>query len=467
MGKQLVVNPVTRIEGHAKIILDLDDQDQVLQGHLQVIEIRGFEKLLEGMELFKMPLITARLCGVCPAAHHLAAVTAIETGLGIQAPKDAELLRELLYAGHMLHSHALSCFVLAGPDLLLGIDADPKIRNIFGLLQLAPETAKKALRLRTIGQRIVETVGGRGIHPVTAIPGGMTSRPEAKDLATMAEWGGEALTLIGELSGVIREKLAGMEELRQTLPLTTPALALCDQGMHSFLKGDFVVGDTRGQKRTIPVAAYHEHLIEHVMPSSYMKAVRLRGEPEQSYHVGPLARLQVNDKISSPKAQEALTAFRAGRAAQPSALDYVEARLVEMLHTAERIAAIAGGELGSGPLQVPAEARAGRYIGAVEAPRGVLIHDYGTDQEGKILSANLIVATQNNYDAIDGTITNIARHYLPRGDNNLLLNGMEFALRCFDPCLSCATHVFGRMPLEVQLYRRGERVDTIARRSEP
>lgn len=466
MGRQLVVNPVTRIEGHAKIILDLDDQDQVRQGHLQVIEIRGFEKLLEGMELFKMPLITARLCGVCPAAHHLAAVTAIETGLGIQAPEEAELLRELLYAGHMLHSHALSCFVLAGPDLLLGIDSDPKTRNIFGLLQMAPETAKKALRLRSIGQRTVEMVGGRGIHPVTAIPGGMTNRPEAKDLATLAEWGGEALALIEELGGVIREKLAGLEPLREQLPLTTPALALSNQGAHSFLKGDFVVSDSAGQKRTIPVAAYHEHLVEHVMPSSYMKAVRLRGTPEQSYHVGPLARLQVNDKINSPKAQQALDAFRNNRAARPSALDFIEARLVEMVHAAERIAAIAGGELGDGPLLVAATAKAGRYIGAVEAPRGVLIHDYTTDPDGKILQANLIVATQNNYDAIDTTITNIARRYLPLGDNNQLLNGMEFALRCFDPCLSCATHVFGRMPLEVELRHRGAVVETFSRSSE-
>lgn len=463
MSRQLVVNPVTRIEGHAKIILDLDEQNQVQQGHLQVIEIRGFEKLLEGMELFKMPLITARLCGVCPAAHHLAAVTAIETGLGIRAPGDAELLRELLYAGHMLHSHALSCFVLAGPDLLLGIDADPKIRNIFGLLQLAPEAAKKALRLRSIGQRIVELVGGRGIHPVTAIPGGMTSRPEVKDLATMAEWGGEALALIEELGGVIREKLAGLEPLRAQLPLDTPALAFCDQGGHSFLKGDFVVVDGSSQKRTIPVASYHEHLVEHVMPGSYMKAVRLRGAPEQSYHVGPLARLQVNDTMSTPKAQQALEAFRSRRLAHPSALDYVEARLVEMLHAAERIAAIAGGELGEGPLRVAAEPKAGRYIGAVEAPRGVLIHDYTTDQEGKVLQANLIVATQNNYDAIDATITNIARHYLPQGNNDLLLNGMEFAMRCFDPCLSCATHVFGRMPLDVELRRRGEEIETLSR----
>lgn len=466
MAQQIVINPVTRIEGHAKIVLDLDESGQVDKAHLQVMEIRGFEKLLEGMELFKMPQITARLCGVCPAAHTLAAVAAIESGLGISPPREAQLLRELLYVGHMLHSHALSCFVLAGPDLLLGIGADPKSRNIFELLRLKPEIAKKMLRLRSIGQRTVEIVGGRGIHPVTVIAGGMTGRPDKQELETIAAWGSEALELIIEIAVLIRERLTVMEDLRSEMPLDFPALALSEDGGHSYLHGDFVLTNSAGKKRRIPVSEYDKHLVEHVMPGSYMKSVRLRGEPEQSYFVGPLARLMVNGMISTPKAFDALEPFRERRCTQPSALDYVEARLIEMVHTAERMTEIAGRELSGGPLRTSAEPGEGRYVGAVEAPRGILIHDYTTDKEGKVLKANLIVATQNNYDVMDASITNLARNLLKTGDNNLLMNGMEFALRCFDPCLSCATHVYGRMPLEVSIRHNGSEIRNITRRSD-
>lgn len=463
MAQQIVVDPVTRIEGHAKVVLDLDDVGNVARGHLQVLELRGFEKLLEGMELLKMPQITARLCGVCPAAHHLAAVTAIEAGLGIQPPGEARLLRELLYAGHMLHSHALSCFVLAGPDLLVGIDAAPATRNIFELIRLDPETAKKALRLRSIGQRIVETVGGRGVHPVTVVAGGMASRPTEEELKTIAQWGKEALTIIIELAGLLRSRLSSLAELRSAMPLGLTAVALSEEGSHSFLSGDFLASDGRGHNERFPVAEYNKYLVEHVMPGSYMKSVRLRGEPERSYFVGPLARLMVNSMITTPRAFAALEEFRRTIGASPSALDYVEARVVEMIHCTERICEIITSEMKGGPIAVKTSVGEGRYVGAVEAPRGILIHDYVTDDAGKIIQANLIVATQNNYDAIDLSITNLARDLLPKKDPNLLANGMEFALRCFDPCLSCATHVYGRMPLEISIWHRGKEVDNIKR----
>ncbi len=186
MGRTITVDPVTRVEGHAKIVLDLDEAGKVLKGHLQVLEIRGFEKLVEKMELFKMPQIIARVCGVCPAAQHLVSVIAIENGLGISPPKEARLLRELMYMGHLLHSHALSTFLLTGPDLLAGIEAKPENRNIFGILNLDAELAKKVLRLRSIGQRTVEIVGGRGIHPVTAIPGEMAGIPDGERLDLIA-----------------------------------------------------------------------------------------------------------------------------------------------------------------------------------------------------------------------------------------------------------------------------------------
>ncbi len=465
MAKRIEVNPVTRIEGHARITLDLDDQGRVAHGHLQVMEIRGFEKLLQKTELLKMPLVTARLCGVCPAAHHLASVAAIEAGAGVTAPRDALLLRELLYAGHMLHSHALSNFVLTGPDLLLGLGAPAQDRNVFHLLQVDAELAKKILRLRSIGQKTVEIVGGRGVHPVTVVPGGISFRPDRKTLETLAGWGREALGILEELSGTLQGRLEALAEVRENLAIPFPPLALSRDGTHSFQDGEVVVGGAA--PRRFAIADYASHLVEHVMPGSYMKTVRLRGQPEASYFVGPLARLAVNQKISTPLADARFQALKQRLGDRLSAVDNVSARLVEMVHCAERLAQIAGGELGDGPLSAPLAVKAGRYVGGIEAPRGILVHDYTVDGDGRLTAVNLIVATQNNYDAMDRAVTDLANHLLPKGDENLLLNGMEFALRCYDPCLACATHAAGRMPLALELRRGGRVLRTISRRVQP
>ncbi len=462
MAERVVVHPVTRIEGHARVVLDVDNAGAVTAAHLQVLEIRGFEKLLQGMELGKMPQITARLCGVCPAAHHLAAVAAIENGLGLEPPRDARLLRELLYAGHVLHSHALSTFVLTGPDILLGIDAEPSSRNVFSLLRLDPELSKKILRLRSIGQRTVELVGGRGVHPVTAIPGGIASRPDRTKLDLIAGWGEEAALLLDEIGARIRQRLEAMAPIRAAAHLPFHWLALSKGGAVNLLDGEWVVQDSTGaEQRRFAGSAYAEHLVEHVAAGSYMKTVRLRGGEERSFVVGPLARLNVNTRFGTPKADAALAELRGRGVPLASALDFVDARLVEMLHCAERMAAIAGSELGDGPLRVAAPAPGeGRFVGAIEAPRGLLVHDFTTDASGRVAEANFIVATQNNYDAIDSAIFSLATHFQPAGNDNQLLNGVEFAIRCFDPCLACATHLAGRMPLELEIRHRG----TVVRR---
>jgi F420-non-reducing hydrogenase large subunit len=467
MAQRIVVDPVTRIEGHARIALDLDDSGRVTRGHLHVLEIRGMEKLLQGTELFKMPQITARICGVCPAAHHLAAVTAIENGLGVTPPKDAKLLRELLYAGHVLHSHALAVFVLSGPDLLMGIGAEPSKRSIFALLGLDPELAKKALRLRSIGQKTVEMIGGRGVHPVSAIPGGMAFRPDAEKLATIAGWGAEAVALLEGVIPALRARIALLEDLREALHLPFYSVALSKGSQFTLLDGDLTVADVAGARvKSYPQADYAKALVEEVVPSSYMKSVRLREAGGGHYFVGPLARLNLADTMPTPKANTALAEYHAKGRPRLSALDFIEARLVEMLSCAERIQAIAGGELGKGEIRVPAEPKAGHYVGIVESARGILVHDYTADDTGRVVALNLIVATQNNYEAIDTAITGAARHFLPAKDDNLLLNGVEFALRCFDPCLSCATHAVGQMPLEIELRRNGVVERVVSRRAE-
>jgi len=464
MGQRIEIHPVTRIEGHAKIVLEVGDGGDVESGHLQVLEIRGFEKLLQGTELFKLPQVTARLCGVCPAAHHLAAVAAIENGLGIEAPRDAQLLREILYAGHVIHSHALSSFVLSGPDIILGIDAAPEDRNVFSLLRIDPDLAKKVLRVRSIGQKVVELVGGRGVHPVTAVPGGMASRPSAEKLELIAGWAWEAVQLLEEIGSAIGERLQLLGDLHAATQLPYHSLALTRDGTHAMIEGTWVVHDPEGnEERRFDGADYGEHLVEHVMPGSYMKSVRLRASEEKHFFVGPLARLNVNHTVSTPKASAALTAFRSMGVPRLAAVDQIPARLLEMLYFAERMTQICESELGDGPIRVDVAPSGGRFVAAIEAPRGILVHDFTADDRGRVTDVNFIVATQNNYDAIDRTITGLARHYLPAGDDNLLLNGVEFALRCFDPCLACATHAAGRMPLEVEIRRRGEVVRKVSR----
>jgi len=465
MGSRIVVNPVTRIEGHAKIILEIEDSGELKSGHMQVLEIRGFEKLLQGMELLKMPQMTARLCGVCPAAHHLVATAAIEQGMGVTPPPDARLLRELLYAGHVVHSHALSNFVLTGPDILLGINAPADQRNVFNLLAIDPELSKKLLRIRSIGQRTVELVGGRGVHPVTAIPGGMASRPNAEKLELMAGWGEEATGSLEEVIGILKPKLEELAPLRGATQLPYHSLALSNNGTVDLLDGEWVVVDPEGnEERRFAGPDYGDNLVEHVMPGSYMKSVQLKNPGPENFFVGPLARLNVNSKMTTPKAQAHLDRFRASGKPRLSAVDFIEARLIDMLNCAERINAIAGGELGDGPVKVNVPAvKAGRYVGVIEAPRGILVHDYTTDDDGRITDVNLIVATQNNYDAIDSAVEGLARHYLPENDDEQLLNGVEFAMRCFDPCLACATHTAGRMPMIVEVRRGNELVRTIRR----
>ena len=461
MGK-LVIDPVTRIEGHARITLDIDDSGKVNEGHLQVLEIRGFEKLLEGMELFKMPLITARICGVCPAAHHMASVTAIENGLGVKITGTAKRLRELMYMGHILHSHALSTFVLTGPDLLLGLDSPRETRNVFELLRLEPAAVKKMLRLRSIGQRIVEIVGGRGVHPVTSIPGGLASAPSPEEMASMSEWGGEALGILEELHPVVKAALEKLANIRSSLDIPFPSLSLTDNGNVAFFQAPMAVMDTSGKiESTFEADKYDKFLNEHAMEGSYMKSVRLR-EGDRPFFVGPLARLNVNHAFSTPKADALLSEYRSSGHPRKSALDNVEARFVEMVHTAEKIQELASTPAGE-DLLVSAEPGAGRFVGVVEAPRGILIHEYRTNDDGVLESANLIVATQNNYDAIDHCIGGIASQYAGSDQDELLMSSVEFSLRCFDPCLACATHTAGRMPMEILVRRNGQVVRTISR----
>jgi F420-non-reducing hydrogenase large subunit len=468
--RTITIDPVTRIEGHARVFLNLSGDGSLESAGLVVNELRGFERILVGMEADRMPLVTARICGVCPSAHHLAACKALDVAAGVEPPPAAKLLRELLYMGHFIHSHALSLFVLQGPDLFLGLDADPAVRNVVGLVSAYPEVAKKALRLRSIGQKINELVGGRGTHPVTAVAGGITFQLDDEKKGTLDSWSDEALALVQELAPVTKNLLVKQLETHPGL-LTdwshpTHYMGTVQHGRTSFYDGQLRVMDPAGKPVLAFAAAdYEKYLAEDVVDYSYMKQVMLRIDGQDyPYRVGALGRINCADTLGTPLADAELAGFRGafGRPCHATVM-HTYARLIELIYACERTREILNSPDLKGDTRVPVKFTAGRGVGQVEAPRGVLIHDYEIDDHGIIRAANLIVATQQNYYSINSSIMQAANSHVIGKDDDGLLNAIEFAIRCYDPCLSCATHAVGRMPLDVAVMQGGEMIRRIRR----
>ncbi len=471
MNRIITIDPVTRIEGHARVFINLAEDGSLASAGLVVNELRGFERILVGMEADRMPLVTGRICGVCPTAHHLAASNALDNAAGIEPPPAARLLRELMYMGHLIHSHSLSLFVLQGPDLVLGLDAEPKIRNVVGVVQAAPEVAKKALRCRTLGQQINELVGGRGTHPVTSVAGGITFSLDSEKRRLLEAWSDEALLLVKELAPVAKELL--LRQLGIHPPLLdswiTPSWSLgtVKEGKLSMIEGTLRAADEQGKVRVeFPTGDYDRYLVESVLDWSYMKQVHISCDGENhDYRVGPLARINVARSYGTPLAEAELQEFRkvAGETCHVTVLQ-TYARVMELIYSAERVKEILADPACNGETRLPVTFKGGRGVGHVEAPRGTLIHDYDIDSNGIIRSANLIVATQQNYTLINRTIAQAAESYvLGKSDDDALLNAVEFGIRCFDPCLSCATHALGAMPLEISLTRGGCTLRSIRR----
>jgi len=470
MNRTITIDPVTRIEGHARVFLNIADDGSLESAGLIVNELRGFERILVGMEADRMPLITARICGVCPSAHHLAACKALDAAAGVEPPPAAKLLRELLYMGHFIHSHALSLFVLQGPDLFLGLDADPAVRNIVGLVAAFPEVAKKALRIRSLGQKINELVGGRGTHPVTAVAGGISFQLDNEKKATLTAWADEALVLVQELAPVAKELLMKQVELHPSLLADwfhpSHYMATTQNGQTNFYDGLLRVMDQAGKTvRNFPASDYDKYLTESVVEYSYMKQVMLQNDgQEHPYRVGTLARINCADTMGTPLADAELTNFRKafGRPCHATVM-HIYARLIELIYACERAREIMNSAALGGETRVPVKFTAGRGVGHVEAPRGTLIHDYEIDDQGIVRSANLIVATQHNYYSINRSIMQAAQSHVIGKDDDKLLNAVEFAIRCYDPCLSCATHALGRMPLDVEVRQAGAIIRRVRR----
>jgi NAD-reducing hydrogenase large subunit len=459
--RRVAIDPLSRVEGHGKVTLLLDEHDVVRQARLHIVEFRGFEKFIQGRPYWEIPVMVQRLCGICPVSHHLAAAKACDQIVGArQLTPSAEKIRRLMHYGQMLQSHALHFFHLASPDLLFGFDSDVGRRNIVGLAAVHPELARRGVLLRKLGQEVIRLTAGKRIHGTGAIPGGVNKNltlAERAELATLVpdaiEWSLEAIQLVRSL---FEANLPLYREFA-TFPASTMSLVRADGAMDLYdgrLRAR--AADGTSLLADVDYAEYWDYLVEEVRPWSYMKFPFLRAlGPELGwYRVGPLSRVTGCDFIPSPRADAArleFLAFDDGAAAR-STLGFHWARMIEMLHAAETIGQMLGDDDLSGTDLVTSGIRASRGVGVIEAPRGTLIHHYRVSDDDTVLRANLIVSTTHNNEAMNIAIREVARRYLDgHALTEGLLNHIEVAIRAFDPCLSCATHALGQMPLAVEL----------------
>jgi NAD-reducing hydrogenase large subunit len=461
MAQRIVIDPVTRIEGHAKITIQLDDAGHVADARFHVTEFRGFEKFCEGRPLGEMPGITARICGICPVSHLLASAKAGDEILAVEIPPAAEKLRRLMNLAQIVQSHALSFFHLSSPDLLLGFDAPPARRNVFGLIAAQPDLARSGIRLRQFGQEIIELLGGKKIHPAWAVPGGVRS-PLSEDgrkhiVERLPEAKQTALAALKLFKNLLK-KFEAEAQIFGNFPSLFMGLVTPD-GAWEHHGGKLRFVDSSGNiiADQIDAARYREFIGEATEPSSYLKSPYYRwlGYPEGIYRVGPLARLNVCRRIGTPIADEELTEFKScGNGAVTSSFLYHYARLIEIIAGVESIEKMIGdSDLLSTHLRADAGINRLEGVGVSEAPRGTLLHHYEVDQTGMIRKVNLIISTGQNNLAMNRTVAQIARHYI-RGTGPVpegMLNRLEAGIRAFDPCLSCSTHAAGQMPLQVQV----------------
>lgn len=471
MTTTIKIDPVTRIEGHARILLECNDAGAVDQAFFCVNELRGFERILVGMEAHSLPQVTARICGVCPTAHHLVAAKALDNAAGVTIPPAAKLLREFMYMGHVIHSHALSIFVLAGPDLVFGLQGNAAKQNIVGMADAEPELTKKGLRLRSLGQKINETIGGRGIHPVTAVAGGISFKITDGQFAKLKELTREAVQLVSELAPRAKELLLRLFDANPQLldNLNVPTWYLgtvAADGLLNFYDGTLRLVDDQGATQLeFASSEYRNFLVERAVPNSYAKEVYVEhGGSEHMYRVSTLARMNVIDGIGTPLAQREFEEFRNkfGRPCHNSVIQ-MYAKVIELVYACERAAELIDDPGLRGDNRVSAKFQGGRGVAHIEAPRGTLIHDYEIDENGIVRAANMIIATQQNTAAINKSLKEGANCLMQGADDESMLNGLEFVVRCYDPCLACSTHAVGRMMLDIEM-RQGDRIIRKVRR---
>jgi NAD-reducing hydrogenase large subunit len=460
MRQRVVIDPVSRIEGHAKITIYLDENDQVADARFHVTEFRGFERFCVGRPFWEMAGLSARICGICPVSHLVASSKAGDGILGVTAPPAAVKLRRLMNLAQIVQSHALSFFHLSGPDLLLGWESDPAARNIFGLMTTAPDMARAGIRLRQFGQETIEALGGRKIHPAWSVPGGVRDPLTIASRDKLCARVPEMFDATRHALDFFKKFLDGHEEETQTFG-KFPSLFMSlvgPDGCWETYDGHLRFTDAAGQTvaECGDMARYQEFIGEAVETDSYLKSPYYRpaGYPEGVYRVGPLARLNVCTHMGMPRAEKELAEFRQRGGGTPMSSFYFHyARLVEILAGLEGIERLLDDpELQSERLRAHAGVNQLEAVGVSEAPRGTLFHHYRVDENGLLEKINLIIATGQNSLAMNKTITQIAKKYITnRCIAEPVLNRVEAGIRAFDPCLSCSTHAWGQMPLLIHL----------------
>ena len=460
MGKTITIDPITRIEGHAKITLQTDDHGEVSEAYFHTTQLRGFEKFCEGRPFYEMPYLMERICGICPVSHLLASAKACDALLAVRVPPTAGKLRRILNLAQIIQSHALSFFYLSSPDLLLGMDADPKDRNLFGVMRTNPEMGRGGVRLRQFGQRIIETLAGKRIHPGWVVPGGVNEPLTVEKRDLILSWIPEALEITQRTLQWFKKNLESYREEIRTFanfPSLFMGLVTVDERA-GYYEGKIRFTDSLGNivADKLEAANYQDFLGEAVEPFTFMKFPYYKplGYPEGIYRVGPLARLNLVDNCGTPLAQQEWVEFRSlERNAVLSSFHYHYARLIEILFAIEHIQEyLEDPEIVSTHVRATASLNNLEGVGIAEAPRGTLIHHYRVDEQGLITWANLIIATGHNNLAMNRGILQAARHFV-RSDKLTegMLNRVEAVIRAFDPCLSCSTHADGRMPLQIRL----------------
>jgi NAD-reducing hydrogenase large subunit len=471
MGRKITIEPVTRVEGHGKVTIHLDDDGNVAQTRLHIVEFRGFERFVQGRPYWEMPVIVQRLCGICPVSHHLAAAKALDVivgaGYGDGLTPTAEKMRRLMHYGQIFQSHSLHFFHLASPDMVFGIDADPAVRNIIEIAKQNKELAVQGVMMRKYGQEIIEVTAGKKIHGTGAIPGGINKHltveerdrllngPDPLNADKMIEWAQAAVNFFKDY----HKKNRDMIDNFAVFPSNFLSLVRKDGAMDLY-HGVLRAVDPEGKKilHDVDYRDYLKYIDEEVRSWSYMKFPYLKeyGKKDGWYTVGPLARVNTAEFIPTPLAQKEHEEFKAYNKGKPSCISMHMhwARLIEILHAAEMMKELLSDpDIVEGKLIVKGSKQS-EGIGLVEAPRGTLFHHYEINGKDQVIMANLIVSTTNNNQPMNEAVNYIARKWMNRKHEitEPMLNAVEVGIRAYDPCLSCATHAFGQMPLEISLY---------------
>lgn len=460
MGSTITIEPITRIEGHGMVTIFLDDDGNVSDAKFHVTQVRGFEKLCEGRPYYEMPSITERICGICPISHSLASGKACDAILGIHPPETGLMLRRLLNCGEFIQSHALSFFHLSSPDLLLGMDSEPAKRNILGIAEKYPEIARDGIRLRKIGQQIIEMISGKRIHPAWVVPGGVNAPLDPSHRDAILHMLPEALAIITRTLTMFKKSQENYRDEIQTFA-NFPTLfmgMIDDNGNLEHVQGKLRIIDAKGHiiADNIEPVNYQEYIGEVPLQWSYLKSpfYKPMGYPEGIYRVGPAARLNVCNGCGTPLADQEWAEFRSlERGPVMSSFYNHYARLIEILFFVETAEILL-----KNPAIVGSRVRAFAQpnflegVGCVEAPRGTLIHHYRVDENGLMTWANLIVATGHNNLAINRGVLQVAKRFISGTEvSEGALNRVEAIIRAFDPCLSCSTHALGQMPLTIAI----------------